>query len=68
MAKKTEIISFKNKNITYTQDNQMIKVLSLKKPKMVVELACFEHDKFIENKVIPFAHLPKNIKSIINPN
>ncbi|WP_375723885.1 hypothetical protein LXN10_15480 [Arcobacter sp. KX21116] len=68
MAKKKEIIDFKNKNITYTLEGITYKVLLLNKASMNVELSCFEKGKFTQNKTIPFAHLPKSIKSLIKPN
>lgn len=68
MAKKQEIINFKSQNITYEEKQIKYQVLNLRKPKMVVELASYSNDKFIENKIIPFAHLPKSIKAIVKPN
>ncbi|MGB7402191.1 MAG: hypothetical protein WA916_06405 [Arcobacter sp.] len=68
MAKKKEIIDFRNKNITYTIECVQYKVLLLNKANMNVELSCFENEKFTQNKTIPFAHLPKSIKSLIKPN
>ena len=68
MAKKKEIIDFMNKDITYTLEGIKYKVLSLNKANMYVELSCFEKEKFIQNKTLPFAHLPKAIKSLVKPN
>ncbi len=68
MAKKKEIIDFRNKNITYTLEGITYKVLFLNKANMNVELSCFEKDKFTQNKTLPFAHLPKSVKSLIKPN
>jgi len=67
MAKKKEIIDFRNKNITYTQDGIEYKVLFLKKANMTVEISFIEKEK-VQNKTLPFAHLPKAIKSLIKPN
>lgn len=68
MAKKQEIINLKNKNITYEENSISYQVLNLRKPKMTVELASFSNNTFLENKIIPFAHLPKRIKLIVKPN
>lgn len=68
MAKKKEIIDFRNKNIKYTQDGIEYKILYLKKANMTVELSYNEKEKTIQNKTLPFAHLPKTIKSLIKPN
>lgn len=68
MAKKKEIISLKSNNITYEENLIKYQVLNLRKPKMLVEVAAYKNDKFIENKIIPFAHLPKSIKAIVKPN
>lgn len=42
MAKKKEIIDFRNKNITYSQDGIEYKVLFLKKASMTVEISFVE--------------------------
>ncbi len=68
MAKKQELINFKNKNITFEENSITYQVLNLRKPKMIVELASFSKNSFIKNKIIPFAHLPKNIKILVKPN
>ncbi len=68
MAKKKEIIDFRNKNITYTQDGIEYKVLFLKKANMTVDVSCFEKEKETQVKTLPFAHLPKAIKSLVKPN
>lgn len=68
MAKKKEIIDFRNKNITFTQDGVEYKVLFLKKANMTVEISSIEKEKEIQVKTLPFAHLPKAIKSLVKPN
>lgn len=66
MAKKP-LIDLKSKDISYEQNNQTIKLLLFKKSNMTIEIAIFEAGKFIKNSTIVFAHLPKNIKSLIKP-
>ncbi|WP_419764861.1 MAG: hypothetical protein ACNI28_00445 [Arcobacter sp.] len=68
MAKRKEIVDFRNKDITYTLEGIKYKVLSLNKANMNVELSCFEKEKLTQNKTLPFAHLPKAIKSLVKPN
>lgn len=66
MAKKP-VIDLKNKNITYQDKNQTIKLLTFKKSNMTLDIAIYENGEFIKNSNIVFAHLPKSIKSIIKP-
>lgn len=65
MAKKKEIIDFRNKNIEFDIEGEKYKLLCFKKANMTVELILIEKEK---SKIIPFAHLPKSIKSLIKPN
>lgn len=66
MAKKP-LIDLKSKNISYEHNNQTIKLLSFKKSNMSLEISIFENGEYIKNSTIVFAHLPKNIKSLIKP-
>ena len=66
MAKKP-FIDLKSKNISYEQNNQTIKLLSFKKSNMSLEVSIFENGEYLKNSTIVFAHLPKNIKSLIKP-
>lgn len=68
MAKKKEIIDFRNKDITYTKEGIKYKVLSLKRANMTVELSAMQKEKNLQNTIIPFAHLPKAIKTLVKPN
>jgi hypothetical protein len=67
MAKKKSNIHLESKNITYVQDDTTYKVIALKTSSMTVQLQCFKNDVFIKNTTLPFAHLPKKIKSLVNP-
>ncbi|WP_072680620.1 malate dehydrogenase [Arcobacter sp. LA11] len=67
MAKKKPIIDLKSKNIMYQEKDKTIKLLSFKKSNMTIDIAIYESGKFIKNSNIVFAHLPKNIKSLIKP-
>lgn len=66
MAKKP-IFDLRSKKISYEQNNQTIKLLSFKKSNMSLEVAIFEGGEYIKDSTIVFAHLPKNIKSLIKP-
>ncbi len=66
MAKKP-IIDLKSKNISYEDNNRTIKLLLFKKSNMTIDIAIYENGMFIENSTMVFAHLPKNIKSLIKP-
>ncbi len=66
MAKKATI-DLSSQNITYSENNQTIKLLKFKKSNMTLDIAIYENNKFIKNSNIVFAHLPKNIKSLIKP-
>jgi hypothetical protein len=66
MAKKP-IIDLKSKNIFYKDNNRTIKLLLFKKSNMTIDIAIYENGMFIENSTIVFAHLPKNVKSLIKP-
>lgn len=66
MAKKP-YIDLKSKDISYEEKGQTIKLLSLKKTNMTLEVAIFESGDFLKNSTIVFAHLPKKIKSLIKP-
>lgn len=67
MANKKPIIDLRSKNITYEDKNQVIKLISFKKSNMTIDIAIYESGKLIKNSNIVFAHLPKNIKSLIKP-
>lgn len=67
MAKKKQNMDLKNKNISYTQDNTTFKVVYLNASNMTVDVECFKNNVLSEKITLPFAHLPKKIKSLINP-
>lgn len=66
MAKKT-IIDLKNKNFSFEQNNQTIKLLSFNKSNMTLDVSIFEKGEYIKNSNIVFAHLPKSLKAKIKP-
>ena len=64
MAKKSKFIDLKKKNIQYEQDNTLFTLYSYNQINMTVNLFSAADQQVIE---IPFAHLPKKMKKIINP-
>jgi len=67
LAKKKKFIDVKSMNIKYEERNLTLQVLFLNTQSMTVDLNVYDKDTFIENKTIPFAHLPKNIKKLVKP-
>lgn len=66
MAKK-KTIDLSSLNISYDENNQTYKLQHFKKSNMTIDVAVYENGKFIKNTTIPFAHLPKSVKSSIKP-
>lgn len=66
MAKKS-IIDLSKMNLFYEDRNQIVKLQSLKRSSMNIEVAIYEKDKFIKNSTVAFAHIPKKIKVKLNP-
>lgn len=67
MAKKQQNIDLKNKDITYIERGITHKVIYLKASTMTVDIQCYENGEYTKSIVLPFAHVPKKIKSLINP-
>lgn len=67
MAKKKKIIDLREFNISFNENNLTHNINYLKTQEMTVELSIYKNKDFIENKTIPFAHLSKSIKKLINP-
>ena len=68
MAKKKKIINLKSLGIKYEENNTTYKLNYLNKSNMTVDMDCYKSEKFIENKSIAFAHLPKSIKLLVKPS
>ena len=67
LAKKKKIIDVNSMNIKYEEKNLTLQILFLNTQSMSVDLNVYDKDTFVENKTIPFAHLPKNIKKLLKP-
>jgi hypothetical protein len=66
MSKK-KIIPLQDKNITFKRDNVVFLLSSFSPASMTCELIAVENGLKSTLKAYPFAHLPKEIKKIINP-
>ena len=53
--------------ITFEQDGKTYKINHLDQKSMTVQLQIYEKGEFIKDDKLPFAHLPKKIKKILNP-
>ena len=68
MAKiKKSTIDLSKENLTFEERNQTIKLLNFKTDTMSLDIAIFEKNKFIKNSTMVFAHLPKKLKTKLNP-
>lgn len=66
MSKKKTIF-LEDKNITFKRDNVMFLIISFSPSSMTCDLISIENKTKSTIKSYPFAHLPKEIKKIINP-
>lgn len=69
MAKsKKTVIDLSKENLSFEERSQTIKLLNFKTQTMSLDIAIYEKDKFIKNSTMVFAHLPKKLKAMLNPN
>lgn len=67
MAKKRQNIDLKNKRISYEENGLKHELQLFKTSSMTVDIKCTKNGEFVKETTLPFAHLPKKIKSLINP-
>ena len=67
MAKSKKSIDLSKYNLSFKQTNQTIKLLTFKIDNMTLDISIFEKGKFIKNSTMVFAHLPKKLKTKLNP-
>ncbi|MEJ2373746.1 MAG: hypothetical protein P8Y22_06145 [Sulfurimonas sp.] len=66
--KKQKSVELKDKNITFSLENRDFEVIRFYPSKMTLDVMIFE-DKIKQGmQEFPFAHLPRNIKKLVNPN
>ena len=67
MAKNKKSIDLSKDNLSFEERNQTIKLLTFKIDNMTLDISIFEKGKFIKNSTMVFAHLPKKLKTKLNP-
>ena len=67
MAKSKKSIDLSKDNLSFEDRNQTIKLLTFKIDNMTLDISIFEKEKFIKNSTMVFAHLPKKLKTKLNP-
>ena len=67
MAKKKKVINLSEKNITFTKEEQTIKVISLNLNSMEVEISISVEGENKKVTKMPLGHLPKEIKKLVRP-
>jgi len=66
MAKKKPTLNFASKNITFSEKERHFKIISFNQEHMTVLCTVTVEGK--KDKIdLPFAHLPKSIKSLLRP-
>jgi hypothetical protein len=66
MAKK-KVINLSEQNISYTEDERHIRIISFNPNTMLVEVSISEEGQKKKVDKLPFAHLPKEIKKTVRP-
>lgn len=66
MAKK-KVINLSEQNISYTEEERRIKIISFNPNTMVVDVSISEEGQKKKVDKLPFAHLPKEIKKAVRP-
>jgi len=67
MAKKKKTINLSDKNISFTDKEQQIKIISLNLNSMEVEVSVRVEGEKNKVKRMPLGHLPKEIKKLVRP-
>ena len=67
MAKKKKVINLSEQNISYTEDERDIRLISFNPNTMEVDVSISVEGEAKRVMKLPFAHLPKEIKKIVKP-
>jgi len=67
MAKKKKVINLSEKNISFSEKESHIKIISFNPNSMEVEVCISIENEKKKITKMPFAHLPKGIKKIVRP-
>jgi hypothetical protein len=68
MIKNKKSIELHEKKISFKLENTSYDVIRFYPTKMTLDVMVFENGVKEGVKILPFAHLPKEIKKIIKPN
>ncbi len=68
MPKNISSVDLTNQNLSFEQNNMLLKLITFKLYNMSIDVNCYKDDKFIKNMNIPFAQIPKKLKSILKSN
>ncbi len=68
MAKnKKKVLNFSEQNISYTEKERHIKIISFNPNSMEVDVSIAVEGENKKVTKLPFAHLPKEIKKLLKP-
>jgi hypothetical protein len=67
MAKKKKVINLSEQNISYIEDERVIKIIAFNPNTMEVDISITVQDEKKRVMKLPFAHLPKEIKKLVRP-
>ncbi len=65
--KKKKVINLSDQNITYTEQDRQIRIISFNPNTMEVEVSSMYPGEKKQVMKLPFAHLPKEIKKLVRP-
>ena len=64
--KKLALVDLRKMNLSFEDKNQTIKLINFKTQSLSLDTQIYEKDKFIANRTMVYAHLPKKLKSQLN--
>ena len=65
--KKKKVINLSDRNICYVEKERHIKIISMNPNTMDVEVSITVEGEKKKIMMLPLAHLPKEIKKLVNP-
>ena len=67
MARKKQNINLKSLELKFVYNGAIYRPITFNPTKMSIEAVVLSNNQQLTKQSIPFAHLPKNLKRIINP-
>lgn len=64
--KKMALVDLTKMNLSFEEKNQTIKLINFKIATLTLDTAIYEKEKFIANRTMVYAHLPKKLKALLN--